>query len=94
MTKDSDDETCPVCGQSYDYKREERGDGPTHVLRDDATECRVIEETGVGFGRDKTYDIYVHLMETNSVVRDPQDELDWEISGYNKSEFSGGPKDG
>jgi len=95
MSNESECKICPVCGQMYNYKREERKDGPTHVLRDDATECKVIQQDSIGFIRDKTYETYIHLnlTETNSVALDQQDESDLEIPRDGKLGFSGGPKD-
>lgn len=38
-------ETCPVCGQTADFVRDEAADG-TPVLRDDATQCLSAAEPG------------------------------------------------
>lgn len=50
---DTDDETCPICGQEYDHKREERQAASSPDTRADAVECKK------SLGMKRT--VYVHL---------------------------------
>ena len=52
-------ETCPVCGQAYDYFREEGPEDRT-ILRDDATECRVEMECDSPIPTRRAWKVYVH----------------------------------
>lgn len=51
---ETDDETCPLCGQEYDHKREERKGARSPDPRDDAVECKTAY-----IGSKRT--VYVHL---------------------------------
>jgi len=50
----TDDETCPICGQEYDHRREERQGARTPDPRADVVECKT---EWVGMKRT----VYVHL---------------------------------
>lgn len=58
---ESGPDSCPVCGQGFDHKREERTSGGGATLRADATSCKTPGLAG-------TRVVYVHL-NTQPVTR-------------------------
>lgn len=50
----SDDDTCPVCGQPYDYKRTEKRYQESPTIRDDAAVCKTALTSS-------TYKVYLHF---------------------------------
>lgn len=56
-SEEADEATCPVCGETYDYVREESKNTPTSTLRSDAVRCTSRD----GIGNHRTTVHYVHL---------------------------------
>jgi hypothetical protein len=77
MSDDPDGETCPVCGQPYDHKRDEKTTVGQAKLRADATACKTAK-----IGRTRT--MYVHLNpnpRVSKVVAKRDDDADSEFLG-------------
>lgn len=71
--------TCPVCGQTADFVRDEAEDG-TPVLRDDATQCLSAAEPG-----ERTAYVHVDWPTVRTTRRGP----DFDVTGPRP--IGGGP---